>query len=368
MIDSMNVKIPPKMSAIVTHAHSDHFAVMNSFSPTYATPETIDLYYSQSTKSNKKNLIPVKYGEEIKFSPSIDGVKASLIPSGHVLGSASVVIESNDNKLLFSGDVGGKGLLTVENSLTVEKANNLIVEATFGAPEIHFPRREDISMEILKWTTKVVKNKMNAVFSAGRIGSSQELIKIFNTMTNLRVITHGDVTPISDVYKQHGVKLDYFDSKSDEGREILRDGEAIVIQSRGKKIVPYFIKEHVECKTAIVTGMASRFQYRNYDASFPLSSHANFHELLEYIDNVSPDKVFTIYGLEKKMAKAITKNLGIPALPLKEKDIPIQQKVEDVKPLPTVSRKRWDVEISNDDKKKDSKSQFTLDDFFLTGE
>lgn len=365
MIDSKNVKIPPRVKAIVSHAHSDHFAVMNSYSTTFATQETIDLYNCQTNRTKKSNLKPVKYYQSIDFSEEQIEEKITLIPSGHVLGSASVYIDSPEKNLLFSGDIGGKGLLTVETALEPKKAEKLVVEATFGSPEITFPAREDISMEILKWTADIIKQKRNVVFSAGRIGSSQELIKMFNSLTNLRVITHGEVTPVSEIYKKYNVNLEFFDSKSEEGREILRDGDAIIIQPRGQKIVPFFITEHIKCKTAIVTGMASRFQYRNYDAAFPLSSHANFHEIIEYVREVDPEEVYTIYGLEKKLAKAITNELGIPSKPLKlaNKSVEIKSIQEYPKTLPQPSfltrRDQEDDVLSEEEIKK----QFTLDDF-----
>ncbi|MHA1356034.1 MAG: hypothetical protein ACTSR1_12760 [Candidatus Heimdallarchaeota archaeon] len=40
-------------------------------------------------------------------------------------------------------------------------------------------------------------------------------------------------------------------------------------------------------------------------------------EIIEYISAVNPEKVYTIYGLEDKLADAITKELDIPAIPLK---------------------------------------------------
>ena len=363
MIDSKNVKIPPKISAIVSHAHSDHFAVMNSLSPTYATQETIDLFLSQRKGHKNNNLYPVKFREKINFSPKIEDVNISLIPSGHVLGSSSVIVEQGDQRLLFSGDIGGKGQLTIPTPLEKVKADTLVVEATFGSPNITFPSREEISMDILKWTAMIIKEKKNVLFSAGRIGSSQELIKMFNNLTNLRVVTHGEVTQISEVYKKHGIKLDFFDSKSEEGRELLKDGETVIIQPRGKKIVPYFLTEHIDCKTAIVTGMASRFRFSNYDNSFPLSSHANFNEILEYITDVSPEEVYTIYGLERKLADAIRKELNISALPLKDKDSQrntIPRKIFSNKEL-TV--KEQPVTI-NQSSRIIEKKNITLDDFF----
>ncbi|MHA1122298.1 MAG: hypothetical protein ACTSPC_05745 [Candidatus Heimdallarchaeota archaeon] len=203
------------------------------------------------------------------------------------------------------------------------------------------------------------------MFSAGKLGSAQELIKMFNNLTNLRVVTHGDVTPVSDVYQKHGIQLEYFDSKSEEGREILRDGDAIIIQPREKKIVPYFIKEHVNYRSAIVTGMASRFIYKDYDAAFPLSSHANYPELIEYIKEVSPELIFTMYGFEEKLAKAITNELDISAIPLRKKEEQSPQKMpEKPKKQKQIEKKIPKAQIKNKPSNKDAKKKTTLDDFF----
>jgi putative mRNA 3-end processing factor len=334
---------------------------------TRATQETIDLFLCQKKPTGPIDFQPTSFNEEIVFDPDIPNLDVKLVSSGHVLGSASVSVNYNDKVILFTSDIGGRGQLTIKEPVTKIDADILVIEATFGSPELVFPSREEISMEILKWSADVIKEKRNVVFSAGKLGSAQELIKMFNNLTNLRVITHGEVTPVSEVYQKHGIPLEYFDSKSEEGREILRDGEAIVIQPRDKKIVPYFIKEHVNYRSAIVTGMASRFIYKDFDAAFPLSSHANYHELIEYIQEVSPELIFTMYGLEEKLAKAITNELGIPAIPLRKKD---EQTKHDIPKMPIAqSKKKTERELPKPaiEKKSledDAKKKTTLDDYF----
>lgn len=367
LIDGKSSKIPLNAQTIVTHAHSDHFAFMYSNPRTRATQETIDLFFCQKKTAGPITFHPTKFNEKIVFDPDIPDLDLKLISSGHVLGSASVSINYNDKVILFTSDIGGRGQLTIKEPVTKIDADILVIEATFGSPELVFPSREEISMEILKWSADVIKEKRNVVFSAGKLGSAQELIKMFNNLTNLRVVTHGEVTPVSDVYQKHGVQLEYFDSKSEEGREILREGEAIIIQPREKKIVPYFIKEYINYRSAIVTGMASRFMYNDYDAAFPLSSHANYPELIEYIKEVSPELIFTMYGLEEKLAKAISNELEIPAIPLRKKDEQNQQKTPK---KPITQKKKQIVKkipkplIEKKSTDKATKKKTTLDDYF----
>ncbi len=365
LIDGKSSNIPHNAHTIVTHAHSDHFAFMYSNPRTRATQETIDLFLCQKKPTGPIDFQATRFNEKIVFDPDIPDLDARLISSGHVLGSASVSINYKDKLILFTSDIGGKGQLTIKQPTEKIDADILVIEATFGSPELIFPSREEVSMEILKWTADVVKEKRNVVFSAGKLGSAQELIKMFNNLTNLRVITHGEVTPVSEVYQKHGVNLEYFDSKSDEGREILRDGDAIIIQPREKKIVPYFLKEHVSYRSAIVTGMASRFIYKDYDAAFPLSSHANYHELLEYIQDVSPELIFTMYGLEEKLAKAISNELEIPAIPLRKKEEQSNQEMLKIPKQKVITEKKIIKQVIDEKPTfKPEKKKTTLDDFF----
>ena len=213
LIDGKSSKVPLNSQTIVTHAHSDHFTFMYSTPNTRATKETIDLFLCQKKPSGSIKFKPVNFNETIDFQSKLNDVDIQLLSSGHILGSASVLIEYNGKKILFTSDIGGKGQLTVKDPMIIPEADILIIEATFGSPELTFPSREEISMEILKWSADVIKEKNNVVFSAGKIGSAQELIKMYNNLTNLRVVTHGEVTPVSEVYQKHGVKLEFFDSK-----------------------------------------------------------------------------------------------------------------------------------------------------------
>ncbi|HUT81631.1 MAG TPA: MBL fold metallo-hydrolase [Candidatus Bathyarchaeia archaeon] len=369
LIDGSTTKISPKTTSIVSHAHSDHFSVMNSNIPTYATQETIDLYLCQKTGNTRGIFHPMRFNEKFELETDFDDLEVTLVSSGHILGSASILLELAGKKILFSSDIGGKGLLTIKEPLAKPEVDTLIVEATFGSPEISFQPREEISMDILKWAANAIKEKRNVVISAGRIGSAQELIKLFNDFTNLRVITHGDVSPPSEVYKKHDINLEFKDSKSDEGREIVKSGEAVIIQSRERKIVPYFLSEHIKYRSAIVTGMASRFSYKDFDASFPLSSHASFDELLDYISKVTPKKVFTLYGFEKKLAKAISNELQIPAIPLKDKSL--EEGLENLVEIPHL-KKTQNINLLTEkpllpeeqQKKPSLQKDKTLDDFF----
>jgi hypothetical protein len=65
---------------------------------------------------------------------------------------------------------------------------------------------------------------------------------------------------------------------------------------------------------AIATGWAVRFKRRG--GAFPLSSHADFPQLLSFIKNSKPKRVFTCFGSSLDLANILQRKLGLEARPL----------------------------------------------------
>ena len=55
------------------------------------------------------------------------------------------------------------------------------------------------------------------------------------------------------------------------------------------------------------------------DAQFPLSDHADFDDLLRFVDACRPKRVYTVFSHPVDLAKEIERRLRIPAEPLKPK-------------------------------------------------
>ena len=159
---------------LITHAHIDHSGllprmVQNGFrGPIYATEPTGDLVkillldsahiqevetgwkikkmqriggsldvkplYSVKDAQAVAPLIKTKTYESI-FSPCA-GVKANFRDAGHILGAAilELFIEENGTttKLVFSGDIGRRHKLLMEDPSTVSEADFLFMESTYG--------------------------------------------------------------------------------------------------------------------------------------------------------------------------------------------------------------------------------------------
>ncbi|HET7535854.1 MAG TPA: MBL fold metallo-hydrolase RNA specificity domain-containing protein, partial [Candidatus Didemnitutus sp.] len=68
-------------------------------------------------------------------------------------------------------------------------------------------------------------------------------------------------------------------------------------------------------RTAAVTGWAldgrTKYQY-GCDAAFPLSDHADYNDLLAFVDRVQPKTVYTLHGFAKEFA-ATLRQRGVEA-------------------------------------------------------
>ncbi len=75
----------------------------------------------------------VNYGEPEQLA---DGIKATFLDAGHILGSASIYLEleesNRQHSLLFSGDLGYGGRAILNAPSTPPKADSVIMETTYG--------------------------------------------------------------------------------------------------------------------------------------------------------------------------------------------------------------------------------------------
>ena len=156
-------------AVVLSHAHIDHsgrlpFLVAKGYSKTiWATSATRDLCAVMLADSahiqekdaeflarrNKEVLEPL-YGMRdavrtmelmvgIPYNKPFDvvpGVTGTYIDAGHILGSATVILDCTENgvtkRLVFSGDIGRSGLAIIRDPVIPTGANALIMESTYG--------------------------------------------------------------------------------------------------------------------------------------------------------------------------------------------------------------------------------------------
>jgi Cft2 family RNA processing exonuclease len=295
----------------ISHAHGDHTAGFNSKLLKYSTDETATIYKTRQGE-DLKNHQPLRYGEVVK----INDFEVVAHDSGHMLGSTQFEVRTPEEILVYTGDVNCVETLTTNPAIPV-KCDVLIIESTYGSPEFVFPEREFIYPEIARWTIKMILEEKTPVFNVYSAGKAQEVIRMLNVFTNIPVVTHPVVAKISNAYREFGVNLEFIDAASDEEDKLLKNGNCVYVAPT--TAASDFLEKSAK---ATVTGWAVKFTPRKFDAAFPLSSHADFKQLVEYVMRVKPRKVYSCFGFDAEFSEYLRKRVGVRAQPLQ----PISQR------------------------------------------
>ncbi|MBC8172231.1 MAG: MBL fold metallo-hydrolase [Anaerolineae bacterium] len=108
------------------------------------------------------------------------GVSLTLIDAGHMLGSTTVMLdiedrdEKRDVRLVFSGDIGRKGIPIIRDPDMVDSADILIMESTYG-DRLHEPLH-DSEDKLENIVVATVKRGGSIVLPAFAVGRTQQLV------------------------------------------------------------------------------------------------------------------------------------------------------------------------------------------------
>jgi len=282
--------------SFVSHAHSDHIARHREV---LCTPATARLM--QARLGGKRAFITLPFGEKhaLEF-----GCEVTLHPAGHILGSAQFHATTEHGTLLYTGDFKLRPGLAAE-PCTTPRADVLIMETTFGLPRYVMPPAEEVEANIIAFCRQALADGATPVLYAYALGKSQELVALLGR-AGLPVMLAPQTWQITRLYETLGQKMPPFAEF-----EPTRHAGHVVITPPQLSILDWINPK----RTAAVTGWAldshTKYQY-GCDAAFPLSDHADFNELLAFVERVQPRLVYTLHGFAKEFAQTLRQR-GIEA-------------------------------------------------------
>ncbi len=229
---NLNFKYDPSSidAAILSHAHVDHCGnfpnlIKKGFSgPIYTTPATAKLadvvirdsghiQEADAEYVNKKHarrgeppVEPlytledaaqvVNYFKPVEYdtpTPILPGVTLTLVEAGHILGSAGVALDIQENgrkfRLWFSGDIGRPKLPLLKDPVYPQNSDYLIMECTYGDKSHSDP--EDAFIEFRDVTRRTLQRGGKVIIPAFALGRTQELVYDLN-----RMMSDGDLPEI----------------------------------------------------------------------------------------------------------------------------------------------------------------------------
>jgi len=310
MTEKQIIRLDPttkgRTNTLISHAHGDHTAGVGKDTEVYLTSETRNILTSSRGRPLETCRI-LRYGEEVAIT---DDVTVKTHNAGHILGSAQFEIESPESTIVYTGDLNCRDMLTT-NAAEPIPCDTLILETTYGNPYYVFPSLGEVCTAIVNWILEKTHEGKIPVFRVYSVGKAQELIKLANEFTTIPVVTHPLISRVNDAYMKSGIELTYLDEESREGEEALKVGQCAYIIPTSEETP---VGERYSL--AIATGWALRNRTNSMDAAFPLSNHADFNQLLDYIEQAKPKQVYTVHGFKEDFIKHIRKRLHIKAQPI----------------------------------------------------
>jgi metallo-beta-lactamase family protein len=133
------------------------------------------LYTQADAVAALQHFVAVEY--ERSFEP-LPGVQATLRDSGHILGSAMVILDIDEGsakrRVVFSGDLGRKNLPILRDPGTVDRADVLITEGTYGG-RFHKPI-ENAQSDLADIIGRTIDRSGLVMVPSFAVGRTQELV------------------------------------------------------------------------------------------------------------------------------------------------------------------------------------------------
>jgi DNA ligase-1 len=283
--------------AVVTHAHTDH---SRRHRETFLTAETLALT-TAARRPRAARVLPLEADQEVA------GGTLRLVPAGHMLGAAQVLFTAAAGTLLYTGDVKLRGPRPVR----MPKADVLVIESTYGRPHFVFPDHREVVEEIAAWCKRVLAEGVTPVLLCHAVGKAQEVMLALAPY-GIRFALEKRCLPGTEAYQEAGEAIpDYIELVPGEDYS-----DRVVIAPPAGKTV---IRRLHRYRSALVSGWAQDRHFRalfGADVAFPLSDHCDFEELMEAVELVEPEQVYTVHGFTDDLARHLRKR-GVRASALK---------------------------------------------------
>jgi putative mRNA 3-end processing factor len=292
----------PVERAVITHAHSDHARWGNK-------------YYLCHTHS--KPLLRARLGDnfyetlEWNEVTYFNGVKVSLHPAGHMIGSSQVRIEHQNEVWVVSGDykVENDG---ISGAFEPIRCNVFITESTFGLPIYCWKKQEKMFDEMREWILANKALNKTSVLIAYSLGKAQRILKALEDFDE-PVYMHGATYNMHQSLLNYGFPLPPVKAERitfETSKEKLRN--AIVIAPPGAEGSPW-MKRFFPYAVGVCSGwmqVRGNVRRRNVDGGFALSDHADWNGLLCAVKETAAEKVFVTHGFQSVFSRYLNE-IGI---------------------------------------------------------
>lgn len=303
--------VRPVDRAVITHGHSDHARAGHN--TVLATPQTLAIMaerYGEDFAVVGRQ--PLAYGQSV----TINDVEVSLVPAGHVLGSAQAVVRWKGMTIVVSGDYKRRRDPTCARFEPVP-CDVFVTEATFGLPVFRHPDDAGEIAALLK-SVEQFPERVHIV-GAYALGKAQRVIALLREAGWDRTIhVHGAMDRLNRLYEAQGVNLGPLaPATTERGKAGDFAGGIIVappsaLADRWSRRFP----DPVDCFASGWMRVRARARQRGVELPLIISDHADWDELTDTLSELRPGEVWITHGREEALERWCELE-GIPARALR---------------------------------------------------
>ncbi|HEY2125172.1 MAG TPA: ATP-dependent DNA ligase [Chthoniobacterales bacterium] len=282
---------PPaaKPFAFVSHAHSDHIA---PHAEVVLSERTARLLQARMPGKRREHILP--FGQQ----QTLRGMDVTLLPAGHIFGSAQIFMESDAGSLLYTGDFKLRPGRSAEPA-EWKHADTLIMETTYGLPRYRLPPTEQVVAQIVAFCREALEEGDVPVLLGYSLGKAQEILCALDG-AGLVPMLHGAVFAMTRIYEQCGQSFCQY------ARYQANDVAGKVLICPPSAHRSRMLEKITRKRVAMITGWAvdagAIYRYQ-VDAAFALSDHADYSDLIRYVELVQPARVLTLHGFAAEFAR-----------------------------------------------------------------
>lgn len=282
----------PVARAVITHGHGDH--ARPGHGAVLATPPTAAIMRARFG-AEAGALQPLAYGAEQK----VDGVRIKLVPAGHILGSAQIVLDHAGQRIVVSGDYKRRRDPTCPAFEPVP-CDVFITEATFGLPVFRHPPAEDEIARLLE-SLRVFPDRAHLV-GVYALGKCQRVIALLREAGyDKPIFLHGALRELTNLYAAEGVALGALPDATGADKEAMKGA---VVLAPPSAIGDRWTRRLPDPLAALASGwmrVRQRAKQRNVELPLVISDHADWDELTATIGELEPGEVWVTHGREEAL-------------------------------------------------------------------
>lgn len=295
----------PVATAIVTHGHADHARAGHG--DVFATKETLAIMQARYGETHfTRAEHAMAYGDVLE----INGVRVSLHPAGHILGSAQARLEYAGASIVFSGDYKRRADPTCVPFAPV-RCDVFVTEATFALPVFRHPPLEVELARLLGSLAQFPERcHLVGVYALGKC--QRMMVGLRQAGYGETIYLHGAMVRLCELYQDFGIDLGPWavvtpeTAKTLAGKIVLCPPSAL--NDRWSRKLP-------EVLTVAASGwmrIRARAKQKGVELPLVVSDHADWDELVQTLSDVGAPEVWVTHGRDDALVH-IAGQMGLKA-------------------------------------------------------